>query len=690
MAKTRFEHENLKVFKQHGFKPQGESGKTQVLGRCPFCSRDKHFYINVDTKAWDCKACGKEGGYQKFLKQQASWWFEQGMSFQKKKGLAVKRGLSTKTLKLHRIGFNPLTNAYIIPIFAEVGDNLSNLRIYKNGRLHNSAGSKASLYGLKSYSDPKTIWLVEGEWDAMTMHEILRKEKVEREAVIAVPGANTFKPDWVHIFKDKRVHVIFDNDYDKEDKNGTLRIGAGKLGMNKIHQMLEGIARKIDFVHWPEKYDDGFDLNDFYAKKKKGNSKRALLGLKALLYPEPPPIPKSEEEEEEEERAKLTGSGVQISELYSTFSKYLKLTTMEPIDVTFGTIIANRYKADPVWLLLTGPSGCAKSDIIMSISESPLIYPISTLTTKTLISGSPGVGGSDPSLIPKLNGKILAIKDLTELLEGYEKDCDVIFGQLRNAFDGQAQKPFGTGVYRVYKSKFGVIAGVTEAIEHYLRKHASLGTRFILYKMEMPSSIIGERTIVERAQGNSQDDIKEEMKGALAEVSERCLNHDFGQPSRLPPEIAHKIVLAGQWLSRMRGHVERDKYTRAQLYFPRREVPTRVVNQLTTMLMGITQLKRKKQADMEDYNTIKNIFVSSAPDRREKILRKIWYKDPDKVYTDDEIREMVKLPEATAKICADDLGVLGIFKKKQLSKFSYQWMIHPEIKELIVGANLYD
>lgn len=690
MAKARYEHENLKVFKQHGFIPQGESGKTQVLGRCPFCGRDKHFYVNVNTKAWDCKACGKEGGYQKFLKKQAAWWCEHGMTFQKRKALAEKRGLSTKTLKEFKVGYNPLSGAYIIPVFSESGNELSNLRIYKRGRLHNSYGSKASLFGLKSYDDVKAIWLVEGEWDAMTMREILRREGVEREAVIAVPGANTFRPDWVHLFKNKRVHVIFDNDYDKEDKNGTFRIGAGKLGMNKVKQMLDGIARKIDFIHWPDKYEDGFDLNDFYAKKKKGNSKRAFLGLRALLHPEPPEIPKTEEEEEEEEKTKLTGKGVQIDELYSTFSKYLKLTTMEPIDVTFGTIIANRYKADPVWLLLTGPSGCAKSDIIMAVSESPLIYPISTLTTKTLISGSPGVGGSDPSLIPKLDGKILAIKDLTELLEGYEKDCDMIFGQLRNAYDGEAQKPFGTGVYRVYKSKFGLIAGVTEAIEYYLRRHASLGTRFILYKMEPPSSIIGERTIVERAQGNSQSSLKEEMRAALADISERCLNHEFGDPPEIPPEIAHKIVLAGQWLSRMRGHVERDKYTRAQLYFPRREMPTRVVNQLTTMLMGITQLKRKKKADLEDYNTIKNIFVSSAPDRREKILRKMWYKDPDKLYNDDEIKDMVKLPEVTTKTCTDDLGVLGLFKKKSLSKFSHQWMIHPEIKELIVGANLYD
>lgn len=691
MAKARYDHQNLKIFKQHGFIPQGESGKHQVLGRCPFCARDKHFYVNVNTKAWDCKACGKEGGYQKFLQKQVAWWKEHGPNKEKLRVLAKKRGLSPLTLREHGVVYNAIIDAYIIPIPAlSAGNQLENLRIYKRGRLHNSAGSKTALFGKRSHDDAKTIWLVEGEWDAMAMHEILRKEKVEREAVISVPGANTFRAEWVHLFKDKRVNVIFDNDYDKEDKNGVLRIGAGKLGMNKIAQMLDGIARKVQYIQWPEKYEDGFDLNDFYAKKKKGNSKRTLLGIKALLHPEPPPIPKSEEEEEEDERAKLTGSGVEVDELYAVFSKYLKMTSMEPIDVTFGTILANRYKADPVWLLLTGPSGCAKSDLIMSISESPLIYPISTLTTKTLISGSPGVGGSDPSLIPKLDGKILAIKDLTELLEGYTQDCDMIFGQLRNAYDGQAQKPFGTGVYRVYKSKFGVIAGVTEAIEHYLEKHASLGTRFILYKMEPPTSIIGERTIIERAQGNSQSSIKDEMREALADVSERCLNHEFGDPPTIPDDIAHRIVLAGQWLSRMRGHVERDRYTKVQLYFPRREVPTRVVNQLTTMLMGITQLKRKVHADMEDYNTIKNIFVGSAPDRREKILRKMWYKDPDKFYTDDEVKEMVKLPEATVKTCTDDLGVLHILKKKSLSKFSHQWTIHPEIKELIIGGKLYD
>lgn len=690
MAK-RFDHQNLKVFKQHGFIPQGESGKSQVLGRCPFCGHNRHFYVNVETKAWDCKSCGKQGGYQKFLQKQSIHWQEHGMTRERRISLAKSRGLSAKTIRLHKIGYNPFINAYTIPVpdISGEGARLNNLRIFKRGKLHNSAGSKASLYGLKSH-DAKVIWLVEGEWDAMALHEILRLEDVTREAVVAVPGANTFKTQWAHIFQGKKVHVVFDNDTDKEGKDGSIRIGAGKLGMNKISKLLEGVAAKIDFVHWPDKYEDGFDIRDFYATKKKRNARRSLLGLKALLHPEPPPIPKNEEEEEEDRRAKLTGHGVEIQELYDVFSKYLKMTTMEPIDVTFGTILANRYESDPVWLLLTGPSGCAKSDLIMAVSDSPLIFPISTLTTKTLISGSPGVGGSDPSLIPRLDGKVLAVKDLTELLEGYTQDCDIIFGQLRNAYDGQAQKPFGTGVYRVYKSKFGFIAGVTETIEHYLEKHAALGTRFILYKMESPRSIIGERTIIERAQGNSRTNLKAEMRAALAEVSERCLNCDFGAPPKVPDQIAYKIVLAGQWLSRMRGHVERDKYTKSQLYYPRREVPTRVVNQLTTLLMGITQLKRKKKADMQDYNTIKNIYVGSAPDRRETIVRRMWYKDRDKVFTDEQIRELVKLPPETAKLCTDDLGVLGILKKKKVSPHSSQWYINPEIKELIIQSNLYD
>lgn len=41
----------------------------QYICDCPFCGKEKHFYISKDTQLWDCKKCGEYGSIYKLLKQ---------------------------------------------------------------------------------------------------------------------------------------------------------------------------------------------------------------------------------------------------------------------------------------------------------------------------------------------------------------------------------------------------------------------------------------------------------------------------------------------------------------------------------------------------------------------------------------------------------------------------------------------
>ena len=34
---------------------------------CPYCNKEKHFYINIRTQQWDCKKCGEDGNIIKLL-----------------------------------------------------------------------------------------------------------------------------------------------------------------------------------------------------------------------------------------------------------------------------------------------------------------------------------------------------------------------------------------------------------------------------------------------------------------------------------------------------------------------------------------------------------------------------------------------------------------------------------------------
>lgn len=38
-----------------------------IVTTCPFCNKENHFYINLNTQLWDCKKCGEDGNIFKLL-----------------------------------------------------------------------------------------------------------------------------------------------------------------------------------------------------------------------------------------------------------------------------------------------------------------------------------------------------------------------------------------------------------------------------------------------------------------------------------------------------------------------------------------------------------------------------------------------------------------------------------------------
>jgi DNA primase len=56
----------LKELFDGGVRPGGHN-KQEYIAKCPFCLKDKHFYINRKTQLFNCKKCGEEGNIFKLL-----------------------------------------------------------------------------------------------------------------------------------------------------------------------------------------------------------------------------------------------------------------------------------------------------------------------------------------------------------------------------------------------------------------------------------------------------------------------------------------------------------------------------------------------------------------------------------------------------------------------------------------------
>src|SRR3990167_6593762 len=187
----------------------------------------------------------------------------------------------------------------------------------------------------------------------------------------------------------------------------------------------------------------------------------------------------------------------------------------------------------------------------MSLAMSPKVHAVTGLTPHSLISGAPMRGGKDPSLLPELDGKVLAIKDFTTILTMHYSVRDEIFGTLRDVYDGTTEKIFGNGVKRSYKVHFGIIAGVTPAIETFNIVHSSLGERFLKFRITGNWDHLSEDQKIEKALGNLGKEIQ--MRDELGEAAARYISFiKMEKIPKIPLDYKGKLIALAKFGARLR------------------------------------------------------------------------------------------------------------------------------------------
>lgn len=655
----------MRGFEQHGVVLSGESGD-HAIGACPFCGRDKKFYINKAELVWDCKVCGRSGNFEAFLAntmEQYQTMFK-GEVVDK---LAESRNLRPQTFRAWGVGWAGVF--YAVPSTGNAARHTSDIRRYMPGKKSMSTtGGHASFIVPQVLLGSPRVWLCEGEWDGMAMYECLRRNGVH-EDVYASPGALTFPPRLVGLFQGKEVVVVYDND------------DPGRQGEAKVGKMLSGIAKSVRYVHWETNLPTGYDLRDFY----KEHGRDALRLIESHIEGKPRLETQSDATPtpDKELSSSVSAGAVSISpeEVYAKYRKWLYIETTSAIEVMFGAVIANRIGGDPLWLFIVAPPGGMKSELIMSIANAEEVMVVNHLTPHALISGASFAGGGDPSLIPKLNGKVLAIKDFTTILSMNSLARDDIFSTLRDIYDGSTEKRFGNGIVRRYEARFGILAGVTPAVETLSSANVTLGERFLKYKLPKCGT---DTRVIERALANIGVD--DNMRKELAAIGKLVLDQKFGAPPALSQELVRRIVELAQWSASLRGVVQREKYTGLVNFKPMSEVGTRIAKQLCKLAMGVSLFKREEQISEATYATIVKVAQDTVPDRVEEIVKQLFIKGY-RSHTTKELAQSAHFPEDTTRYILEDLSLLGITSK--IPGASGGWALSETIYNRMTYLGLY-
>jgi ribosomal protein L37AE/L43A len=587
---------------------------------CIFCSRQSKFYVHIKKGVWQCKVCGEQGNYLKFL-ETVSKYNEQYLTESHLEELAVDRKLPRWALEGYNIGFDGIQYTY--PYYDYEG-KFCGLRLHRLGKKPMGvANAPLSLFFAQELSERKDepVYLVEGESDCFALRYLL-KHLSKTGVVVAVPGVNSFKDEWIDYFYHRDVVCFFDND------------AAGMEGEMRVHEKISTVTTSIQYLHWPlnhQKFPDKYDVRDYITDLAiaKGKPKTCYKNIFSWLEAVPR---KALMVSEKDETGKLVIRDSQFTdsqpatfqEIVAAFKDYLYIRTTTPIKLMLATIFANRLRDEKVWMFFVAPPSNTKTEFVSALAMCHETRHITTLTDKTLVSGWIGVGKSDPSLIPQLNNKVLVIKDFTPILTMPPIMREVIYSQLRDVYDGSFEKVFGHNIVRSYKNiHFGILAAVTGSIERTAYMQQTLGERFIRYSLPLDKEDLSEnaeKRIMKKSYkafenvGNVQD-----KRYKVQILLRNFLQYHKPPPVRVPDVLKDKIIYLGRLTAAMRGVVDRD-FKERMIYKPTKEGPTRILKQFKLVCIGLASVDAREEVNDDDYAILKEVALSSTPSRIESIV----------------------------------------------------------------------
>lgn len=371
--------------------------------------------------------------------------------------------------------------------------------------------------------------------------------------------------------------------------------------------------------------------------------------------------------------------GIGFDALLTEVKKHILVPDDGLIKITLASVVANGLPGSPFWLFLVGPSSGGKTMTLSLMRKCPEIYPISTLTPNTFVSGDKKFRG----ILFELGGKILSFKDFTTILSTNEEARREIMGQMREIYDGEFSKSFGTGKQINWKGKVGFIAGVTSIIDMDREFNAALGERFVNYRLVMPGrEEVGMLSLKNSSKNQEeQSNNLEKAQDAFYKcvlAAQRAYDPTVKISELLTEEQLKKLVRVADFATLARSPVIRERGATKDIIFkPTAEMPGRFAQQLNYAAIALMLINKANgdKGEMkildQDEKILWKIALDSIPHTRRVILQKlIEHGKLDTVF----LATAMKYPTSVIRRNLEDLNMQGLVERIKAGK-SDKWQV---------------
>jgi energy-coupling factor transporter ATP-binding protein EcfA2 len=370
--------------------------------------------------------------------------------------------------------------------------------------------------------------------------------------------------------------------------------------------------------------------------------------------------------------------GMTLEDTRHVFQKWLHLPDTGSLDAVLAAVIANRLDGDPVWLLLVGPPGGGKSEILNAIVGLEDAHPTGTLTEASLLSGTPKkeAAGAKGGLLHVIGDYgIIVAKDFGSVLNMNRDARAQLLAALREVYDGSWTRHVGSDGGRTlsWTGKVGFVGGVTPTIDRHHAVMGAMGERFVLYRLPEVDPNVQARESLGHAGRERQmrKDLAVSVHSLLNEVAERKPR------ARTEDEIVQLITLA-TLVAKARSAVERDGYSRDIELVPAPEAPTRIIVMLARILDGLDVLGSTRE---ESWALVTKIALDCVPALRLSALFTL----AERGRTDTtDVALAVRYPGITTRRALEDLNAHGLVNmERQGEGKAHLWDVAPGTLEQI-------
>lgn len=355
-----------------------------------------------------------------------------------------------------------------------------------------------------------------------------------------------------------------------------------------------------------------------------------------------------------------TCTNPKLEDLYLIYKKWLWLEDTKRIDIVLATYLTQHLDGTPIWLIIVGNSGDGKTEQIMALEKCPNVHIEHNMTSKTLVSGNPKVN----DLAPELDGKVVMIPDMAQILQLPPQDKGELWGQLRDLYDGVAGKSSGLGKRARYSGlRITLIACSTPKIDGQILVHQDLGTRELIYRTEDTED---KRSMMEYAMKNEEEE--KQMKQELKQVTESFLKDKKIVKKNLDFEESEDLKNIAEFISVVRASAEIDSYTNELRNIVYPEQPTRVVKQLKRLYLALTSLEEgypKPRAFQILWHLAKSCAFPVRINIFEYFVRNFLINSLNAKFTTSNISNNLRIGKKTAQRELNILWNMGIINKEE-------------------------